>query len=133
MMVSAPVLAQGATSSAVTSPTGNPYVACSDGTASEDRATCLKETGAAQAEARRGQLSNPSSTFDQNALQRCQALPADEQEPCRLRVHGVGTTTGSVAGGGVLREVVTPVPASGQAGTASGGSAAGAAAGGVSK
>ena len=45
------VSAQGATSAAVTTTTGDPYKACVDGTSNEDRATCMKEAGAAKAEA----------------------------------------------------------------------------------
>lgn len=104
------VAAQGATSAAVTSTTGNPYQSCVDGTSNEDRATCMKEAGAAQAEARRGQLSSPGSATDQNALQRCDALPGDQRDACRLRISGAGTTSGSVAGGGVIREVIVQEP-----------------------
>ena len=99
--------AQGATSPAVSTPTGNPYRACTDGTSSEDRATCMKEAGAAKAEAQRGQLTDTPGAYDQNALQRCDALPASDKEACRLRIMGAGTTSGSVAGGGVIREVTT--------------------------
>ena len=99
--------AQGATSPAVSTPTGNPYRACTDGTSSEDRATCMKEAGAAKAEAQRGQLTDAPGAYDQNALQRCDALPASDKEACRLRIMGAGTTSGSVAGGGVIREVTT--------------------------
>ncbi len=68
------------------------------------------EAGAAKAEAQRGQLTTPNPNYDQNALLRCDALPAGEKEPCRLRILGAGTTSGSVDGGGLIREVVTQVP-----------------------
>ncbi|MBC7413667.1 MAG: hypothetical protein H7327_01885 [Herminiimonas sp.] len=110
VLCSAPAVAQGATSAAVSTGTGNPYKACNDGTTNEDRATCLKEAGAAKLEAQRGNLTSPAAATDQNALQRCDALPPADKEPCRLRITGAGTTSGSVAGGGVLREVVTVVP-----------------------
>ena len=103
------VSAQGATSAAVTTTTGDPYKACVDGTSNEDRATCMKEAGAAKAEAQRGQLTAPDDVR-RNALLRCDALPADEKEACRLRMLGAGTTSGSVAGGGLIREVVTQTP-----------------------
>ena len=104
--------AQGATSAAVTSTSGNPYKSCVDGTSNDDRATCMKEAGAAQAEARRGQLTTPGAASDQNALQRCDALPGDQRDACRLRIAGAGTTSGSVAGGGVIREVTVQEPTS---------------------
>ena len=103
--------AQGASSTAVTSPTGNPYKSCTDGTSNEDRTTCMKEAGAAQAEAKRGQLSSPGSATEQNALQRCEALPGDQQDACRMRIQGAGSVSGSVAGGGVIREVTVQQPA----------------------
>ena len=104
--------AQGATSAAVTSPTGNPYKSCVDGTSNEDRTTCMKEAGAAQAEARRGNLTAPGAATDQNALQRCDALPGDQRDACRLRIQGAGSVSGSVAGGGVIREVIVQQPSS---------------------
>ena len=110
MLCSAPAAAQGATSAAVSTGVGNPYKPCNDGSTNEDRATCLKEAGAAKLEAQRGNLTTPASAADQNALQRCDALPASDKEACRLRIMGAGTTSGSVAGGGVIREVVTVVP-----------------------
>jgi hypothetical protein len=110
LLSSGPVAAQGATSAAVTTTTGDPYKACNDGTSNEDHATCMKEAGAAKAEAQRGQLTNNDGDFRRNALQRCDALPADEKEPCRLRILGAGSTSGSVAGGGVIREVTTQTP-----------------------
>lgn len=119
--------AQGATSDAVTAPTGNPYKPCMDGSSSEDRVTCMKEAGAAKEEAKRGTLTTNDAGFDQNAMQRCDAMPAADQEACRLRVKGVGTTSGSVAGGGVLHEVVTqnPVPDGGRPATSPAGSGTG--------
>ena len=110
MLCSAPVAAQGATSPAVSTGVGNPYKACTDGTTNEDRATCLKEAGAAKLEAQRGNLTTPASAADQNALQRCDALSGSDKEACRLRIMGAGTTSGSVAGGGQIREVVTQTP-----------------------
>ncbi|MDR1968216.1 MAG: hypothetical protein LBQ32_05925 [Burkholderiaceae bacterium] len=46
----------------------------------------------------------------QNALERCQRQPADARGACEDRVRGTGQTTieGSVMGGGLLRETVTP-------------------------
>ena len=112
MLFAGSAAAQGATSPAVTSTTGNPYKGCVDGTTNEDRTTCMKEAGAAQAEARRGQLTSPGGATDQNALQRCDALPGDQRDACRLRILGAGTTSGSVAGGGVIREVTVQEPTS---------------------
>lgn len=111
-LISGAAAAQGATSGAVASPTGNPYKPCMDGSSNEDRATCLKEAGAAKQEAQRGGLTSPGAAADENALLRCDALPGSQKEACRLRILGAGTKSGSVAGGGVLREVVTQTPTS---------------------
>ena len=81
--------------------------ACLKGQTGQDQATCLKEAGAALAEARRGGLDGDASRYAENQRQRCVRLPADEQLDCMARMSGRGTVQGSVAGGGVLRELVT--------------------------
>lgn len=82
--------------------------ACLNGTSQQDRATCLKEVGAAQEERRRGTLSDgQQGRYDDNARQRCQQLPGDQQADCLKRANGLGEQSGSVAGGGILKETVT--------------------------
>jgi hypothetical protein len=88
---------------------------CLDGSSPEGRATCLKEAGAAKAEAERGQLGNGSTAAQRqrNAQRRCDnVLPAD-QSACLALARGEGQSSGSVEGGGILQEIVTPVPAAG--------------------
>lgn len=80
----------------------------------QDKAACQREAGAARQEAQRGGLSSASGgTYDQNALARCQMQPAADRADCEARIRGSGATSaqGSVMGGGVIRETVTPVPA----------------------
>jgi hypothetical protein len=85
---------------------------CDTGRTAEDRATCLKEAGAAQEERKRNRLDNNGS-LRQNAIERCNALPAKDKTDCLARIEGPSqpnqktTTSGSVAGGGVLRETTT--------------------------
>ena len=81
--------------------------ACMNGSSNQDRATCLKEAGAARREALRGNQGTPDATLAENRLMRCQGLPAPDREDCRQRMMN-GTTSGSAAQGGVLREVETP-------------------------
>ena len=81
---------------------------CTSEHSNQDRATCLKEAGAALAESRQGRLDKPHGDYSQNAVRRCEALPADERDACQRRMQGEGQTSGSVAEGGLLREVVTP-------------------------
>jgi hypothetical protein len=80
--------------------------ACLTGQSSEDQATCLREAGAALAQARHGGLDDGAMPYRRNALQRCEPLPDDDRLACQARMLGMGTTTGSVAGGGILRELV---------------------------
>ncbi|HWI78794.1 MAG TPA: hypothetical protein VNS31_06325 [Ramlibacter sp.] len=83
---------------------------CLSGQSQQDRATCLKEADNAYAEARRGALNNSGgANFSQNAVERCKAQPAADQDACVQRIMGAGSTEGSVKGGGLLRETQTPV------------------------
>lgn len=75
----------------------------------EDRATCLREARNALAEKRRGMLGNAGGHFEANALARCEPHAGEERLACQTRIRGQGTTSGSVAGGGVLREIETAV------------------------
>ncbi len=84
--------------------------ACADGRSNQDRATCLKEAEAAHAMDRQGKLAGASKNFTRNARERCKVLTGDEQRDCLARMDGQGTTTGSVAAGGTLTELVTQVP-----------------------
>ncbi|MEF7614202.1 hypothetical protein V4F39_09810 [Aquincola sp. MAHUQ-54] len=82
--------------------------ACVDGRSHQDRATCLREAGAAQDERRRGTLDDgQAGRYDANAMKRCDALPAADQADCRSRVRGEGLQSGSVKSGGVYKETVT--------------------------
>jgi hypothetical protein len=85
---------------------------CDAGRTAEDRATCLKEAGAAAVERKRNTLDTHGSTR-QNAIERCNLVAAKDKADCLARIEGPSapnqktTTSGSVAGGGVLRETTT--------------------------
>lgn len=81
--------------------------ACMKTEAKQDRATCLREAGAALQAARRGGLADSEAAYEANALMRCNALPQENQLACERGVRGEGKTSGSVAGGGIYREVTT--------------------------
>lgn len=83
--------------------------ACNNGTTQQDRATCMTEVKNANAAKRAGQLDNAGGQPSANALQRCQALSGDDKVACEARMTGYGETKGSVAGGGVIREIETVV------------------------
>lgn len=46
--------------------------------------------------------------YFRNALARCENLPDGYKQACEARVRGAGTRTGSVEGGGILRENEVP-------------------------
>lgn len=87
---------------------------CLAGKTQEDQATCLREARNAQADKKRGVLDNAGAQFQANALARCDALSGEDKAACHARMMGFGSTDGSVAGGGVLREVETVVLPPGQ-------------------
>lgn len=90
--------------------------ACNSGQTQQDRSTCLTEVRNANAEKRSGKLDNAGAQFDANATQRCDVLTGEQKIACEARVAGISKTQGSVAGGGVIREVETVVvPADGTA------------------
>jgi hypothetical protein len=108
----APTLAQGVSASA---DAGAVYqrerAACLSIQSAEDRATCLREAAAAQAQRRKGVAPDDDAAFERNAQQRCDRLPGDDRKACVARMQGQGSTSGSVSGGGILREQVIVVPA----------------------
>jgi hypothetical protein len=85
---------------------------CDAGRTAEDRATCLREAGAAAVERKRNTLDNAGSAR-QNAIDRCNLVAPKDKADCLARIEGPAqpnqktTTSGSVAGGGVLRETTT--------------------------
>ena len=60
-----------------------------------------------------GDLAQPSAPAGQRQ-ERCDPLGGEEKAACQARALGYGNTSGSVAGGGVLREVETVVLPPGQ-------------------
>jgi hypothetical protein len=87
--------------------------ACLAGASQQERAACLKEAGAALAEARRSRLGNAEDAraLRRNAVQRCAAVRAEDRDHCRRMALGEGTVSGSAAAGGVVKELVTQEPA----------------------
>jgi hypothetical protein len=84
--------------------------ACLSGSSNQDRATCLREAGAALAEAKRSGLGDGTQPYERNAHQRCERLPDEDRRACDARMQGQGTTSGSAAAGGIYRELVTREP-----------------------
>lgn len=70
----------------------------------ESRTTCLREAAAARAEGLQRQPDSNDGQYQRNALARCNALPAADQDLCRRRTLEQGTVEGSVASGGIYRK-----------------------------
>lgn len=114
------VLAMGAATAQISAPndtgidnSGNyarERAACLNGATQQAQETCLKEADNAAAEKRKGELGTARKpALAANAMQRCEALGGEEHAACAARVLGYGNASGSVAGGGVIREVETVV------------------------
>jgi hypothetical protein len=88
--------------------------ACMSGQTQEARDTCLLEARNARAARQQGQLDSAGKDLSTNALARCEPLSGQDKAACQARVMGYGESSGSVAGGGVLREVETVVVPPGQ-------------------
>ncbi|MEO5698342.1 MAG: hypothetical protein ABIQ60_14550 [Burkholderiaceae bacterium] len=80
---------------------------CLKGMTSQDQATCMREAGAARDAAKKGKLKEGSPDYQSNAKTRCEALPTDQVQDCLARARGEGGRSGSVEGGGILRQTVT--------------------------
>jgi hypothetical protein len=86
--------------------------ACLSGQTQQSREDCLKEARNAAGDKNRGRLEN----YDEMAAARCDVHAAGEDRAaCRARMMGRGGVDGSVAGGGLIREVETVVVPQGQA------------------
>jgi hypothetical protein len=86
---------------------------CQANTAGVALTDCLKNSGAARVEKRRGTLSN-SGNFEANAMMRCEPFKGEDLAACRARVAGQGGVSGSVMGGGRIQQVETVILPSGQ-------------------
>jgi len=88
---------------------------CEAGNTAQDRATCLKEAGAALDQKKKGKLDNSGSPVA-NATDRCNALPQKDRADCVARIVGPlspnqkVTGSGSVEGGGMIKETSTTTP-----------------------
>lgn len=85
---------------------------CLAGKTAESQKTCLKEAGAAFQASRQHDLkSGDPAQLAANERKRCEPLSGDDKKACLARAAGMDTTvSGSVAGGGQLKETVTVVP-----------------------
>ena len=102
-------IASGTTGIDATGNEQSELAACNSGKTQQDRQTCMTEVRNANAAKRAGKVDNSGGRFKENALARCDVFKGEEQIACQARVVGYGDTAGSVAGGGVIRQVETVV------------------------
>ncbi len=117
-MFSSSLAADSSTASSATERYQQERAACHTGQTSQELASCLREAGAVLQQARRGDPQAPTQRagangpdYAANALKRCDVLPADDRRACIARIQGDGTQRGSVASGGIYRELVVIEPA----------------------
>lgn len=109
MIPAAAQIASGTTGIDATGNAQSELVACNSGQSQQSRETCITEVRNANAAKRAGKLDNSGSQFKKNALARCDVFKGEELIACQARVVGYGDAAGSVAGGGVIRQVETVV------------------------
>ena len=115
LALTAPVLAVGPSSAAKSEARYQRDAAvCLNPRYAGDKDECLSEAGTARSSREPVTIDLDPGRFARNALRRCEPLPAPDRIDCLARMQGQGTATGSVAGGGIYRELVTreasPVP-----------------------
>lgn len=89
--------------------------ACLSGKTQQSQADCLKEARNSAAEKNRGRLETYGN-LEAHAMARCEVhATAEDKGACRARMMGRGDVEGSVAGGGLIREVETVVMPQGHA------------------
>jgi uncharacterized membrane protein len=71
------------------------------------RNECLSDASTARASREPVTIDPDPGRYARNALKRCEPLTEPDRSDCVARIQGKGTTTGSVAGGGIYRELVT--------------------------
>ncbi len=83
--------------------------ACAVAKPIENKGNCVKEARNALAEIKRGKMkeTRQSANFERNAFLRCDVHQGDDKADCFARIRGHGRIDGSVAGGGILRELTT--------------------------
>ena len=72
-----------------------------------ERANCLSEASTAHQAGLPDAADSDPGRYARNAIERCKPLPDADRSDCLARMRGQGTTSGSVAGGGIYRELVT--------------------------
>lgn len=80
---------------------------CMSGQSTQDRNDCIADADGALRNAKRGDLDAGADSIVRNRKLRCEPLPAELRKDCLARMDGAGSVSGSVAAGGLYRELVT--------------------------
>ncbi len=81
---------------------------CKANTSGAQRADCLEYSYSNPGERSKSDLEASNTNFASNALSRCNVFKDTEDRiACDARVKGQGSNSGSVQGGGILKEVTT--------------------------
>lgn len=84
---------------------------CAYGPSRSGRAGCMAKAEFELTRARQAALDRDPAQYQRNAQVRCEGLSEEDKRLCVARMQGQGTTTGSVEGGGIYRELITREPA----------------------
>jgi hypothetical protein len=98
-------IASGTTGIDATGNAQSELAACNSGKTQQDKTTCLTEVKNANAAKRAGKVDNSGGQFAANALKRCDVLKGEDRITCQARIQGLGNNDGSVASGGVVRQI----------------------------
>ena len=89
--------------------------ACHSGRTGQALADCLREARNSRADfMHSATLPAKSEELERNQRQRCDVHQGADREACEARMRGEGQRSGSVEGGGVLREISRPEPRRGR-------------------
>ncbi|MBK7615680.1 MAG: hypothetical protein IPJ08_14910 [Burkholderiales bacterium] len=83
---------------------------CATQRPADERDDCLSEASTAYAATQPSLPGDDADSLLRNKLRRCEPLRGADQLDCQARMRGEGTVSGSVASGGIYRELVTIVP-----------------------
>lgn len=81
--------------------------ACRSGQSGQAFEPCMQEARAVLAQRPGSSPSVSPEQLQRGSLVRCEALAGEDRAACVARMRGEGTTSGSIAAGGILRELVT--------------------------
>ena len=80
---------------------------CPYGIATDGSSNCMTQADFTERRSIQAAFDRDPAQYKRNALARCEGLSGNDRQDCISRIDGKGTTSGSVEGGGIYRELVT--------------------------